>query len=80
MLLNAILESYGIKDYTINEFGLGLINDTWVVENKSGIKKFILQRINTNVFTSPENISLNIRLIENYLKQHKPQYLLQNPW
>src|SRR4051812_40490267 len=75
MLPEEVIKKFGIEDHSVKPFGLGLINDTWMIENNSGEKKFILQRINQNIFKVPENIAYNIRLVSDYLKQHHPEYL-----
>ncbi len=74
-----ILSQFGFdeKECLIHAFGSGLINSTWQVENKN--KKFILQRVNHNIFKSPEDIAFNIRLTGNYLKAHFPEYLFVMP-
>ncbi len=58
-------------------FGNGLINSTWKLETKN--KKYILQRINNNIFKTPEDIAHNIRLIGNYLKKNFPSCLFVSP-
>jgi Ser/Thr protein kinase RdoA (MazF antagonist) len=74
-----ILSAFGLeeKGCLIIPFGKGLINSTWQVENKN--KKYILQRINNNIFKNPEDIAFNIRMIADYLKAHFPTYLFVNP-
>jgi Ser/Thr protein kinase RdoA (MazF antagonist) len=57
---------------TINPIGSGHIHQTFLVEDG---KKFVLQRINKNVFTKPEVIARNNRLAADYLATHHPQYL-----
>ena len=74
-----ILTPYGfeVNDCTILPFGNGLINHTWLLEIKT--EKFILQKINQQIFKSPENIAFNIHLIAGYLKQFHPEYLFVTP-
>ncbi len=78
-MLQNVLEEYGLKESSsvITAFGNGLINHTWIVE--SGKNKFILQRINDNIFKIPADISENITAIGNYLSIHYPQYLFVLP-
>lgn len=64
-------------DCKILPFGNGLINSTWQVE--CGIKKYILQKINGQIFKQPEDIACNIRLIDDYLKKNFPTYLFASP-
>lgn len=73
-----ILQLFGLKatDYKIAAFGSGLINHTWKV---CGPKNYILQQINTNVFTNPEAIAQNLALLETYLKKTSPGYLFVAP-
>lgn len=58
-------------------FGGGLINNTWKVSTKNG--DFILQQINTDIFTSPEDIIENIVNLKSYLHQTAPEYLFVGP-
>lgn len=61
-----------IKEFEFNgaiveimENSLGLINNTYVL--RSGSEKFILQKINTNVFNNPIQLMENIYLITNHI-------------
>ena len=74
-MLQTILDAYGLKgnDVESKPFGTGLINHTWTV--CAAEKKFILQRINQQVFKAPADIAANIRMIGNYLKENFPGYL-----
>jgi Ser/Thr protein kinase RdoA (MazF antagonist) len=76
---DSVLQFYGYnkKDVSVTAFGTGLINSTWLVE-KAG-ERFILQRVNTNVFKDPEAIDSNIRRIGDYLSVHHPGYLFVAP-
>lgn len=75
----AVLTAYGFTepDTVINAFGTGLINHTWTVTQ--GEKKYILQRINTQVFHEPEAIADNISRIAAYLSEHSPDYFFVAP-
>ena len=70
-----ILNSYRLTEdlVEIKPFGTGLINHTWVITTRD--KKFILQRINHNIFKQPADIAANIRMIGDYLSLHYPDYL-----
>ena len=72
-----VLQQFGFteSDYTLHQYGSGLINDTWLVEIKKTAEKFILQKINHTVFRSPEDIAFNIRLIGDHMKKFHPDYL-----
>ncbi|MEO7989148.1 MAG: aminoglycoside phosphotransferase family protein [Chryseolinea sp.] len=74
-MIASILSAYGIQFDTskVEVLVSGLINKTWKVT--SGGKSFILQRVNDNVFKRPNDIAQNIRMIDQYLKQHDPKYL-----
>ena len=70
-----VLKQYGLSktNCTVQPLGNGLINSTWLVQ--SGYKKFVLQKINQQVFKKPVDIAFNIRLLADYLKLHHPDYL-----
>lgn len=77
-ILRSVLKNYGIGDQaTIESFGSGLINHTWVVRDAK--EKYILQRINDNVFKDPEAIGFNIDLLTSYLQKNKPGYKFVSP-
>ncbi len=78
-MLERILKHYDLKQTNsiISPFGTGLINHTWVVE--SATDKYILQRVNSNVFKKPEDISFNIERIGNFLSENHPDYLFVKP-
>lgn len=75
----SVLQAYGYqeKEVTVQPFGTGLINHTWVLEYSG--KRFILQKINTHVFRNPEAIHSNISRIYAYLQQYHPGYLFVAP-
>lgn len=76
-----ILQRFGFtkESYKIEPFGTGLINHTWlVIKNEQG-EKYILQRINDQVFKQPEDIAFNIRMIGSYLKGVHPDYFFVTP-
>lgn len=77
--MNKILAGFGLKaaECSLTPFGNGLINHTWVLSNADG--DFILQRVNDNVFTRPEDIASNLILIENYLIQNGQHYFFVAP-
>lgn len=51
---------------TVREFGNGNINDTYLVTRDSQ-EKFVLQRINTNVFKYPQLIMKNMRVFTEHV-------------
>ena len=77
----SILKAYGLtgKNINIQQIGSGLINGTYLLTNLSDGKKFVLQQINTNVFTNPEAIANNIEAVADYLKTNSPDYLFPAP-
>jgi Ser/Thr protein kinase RdoA (MazF antagonist) len=78
-MFDNILQGFGIdpNDCHIQPFGPGLINRTYKVSSRS--KEYILQRINVNVFKSPENIARNLALLQSYLEKTEPEYLFVAP-
>jgi len=78
-MINSILGQYGFTQGTcsVTPFGTGLINNTWLVTHASS--KYILQRINQNVFKTPADIDDNIKKIAAYLQQHYPAYIFTVP-
>lgn len=55
----------------IREFGNGNINKTFLVTlDSEGEKHFILQCINTRVFSQPELVIQNMRICTEYMSQH----------
>lgn len=78
-MLERILGYYNLNqtNTTITPFGSGLINHTWVV-NANG-QRYILQRVNNNVFKKPEDISFNICKIGSYLSENCHGYLFVKP-
>lgn len=75
----SVLSAYGLEERTtrVEPFGSGLINRTWKVCTQD--RSYILQRINEAVFTEPQVVAHNIRLVGDYLQQHHPQYLFVAP-
>ena len=57
-------------------FGQGHINDTYAVrfeDGNKGLHRYILQRINTSVFTNPAQLMANIKGITSHLRQNIAQ-------
>ena len=79
--MKEILYQFGLDagNFNIHPFGNGLINTTWSIADKQENAKYILQKVNHHIFKQPANIAFNIRLIDNYLKQHFPDYLFVSP-
>lgn len=79
MPIRAILKTFGFDENNIpvENFGNGLINDTWKITN--GSNEYILQRINHHIFKNPEAIAANIDLIAAYLAAKHPDYTFVKP-
>lgn len=74
MSLDEIAQQFelnGSKILKIAPYGNGHINDTFVV--KTDKKRYILQRINTNLFKKPEKLIHNHLLITDYIKKNYPE-------
>lgn len=74
-----VLSAFGINAdrSAIVPFGSGLINGTWKVS--IGEDAYILQRINTNIFKSPQAIADNLLSLQTYLAQTAPDYIFAAP-
>lgn len=76
--LGAVLVAYGIATPVISEpVGQGLINMTWKIAD--GESLYILQQINTKVFSRPEYIAHNLKAIGDFLAKNHPDYFLPLP-
>lgn len=73
-LINKIVEAFNLSgsDFKVTPIGTGHIHQTFKLE---GIKKYILQRVNKNVFKKPEVIAANLKLASDFLTKHHPEYL-----
>lgn len=79
--MKEILFQFGLsaENFLFVPFGSGLINATWKIADQEGNPKYILQKINQQIFRQPGDIAFNIRLIDHYLKTHFPDYLFVSP-
>jgi Ser/Thr protein kinase RdoA (MazF antagonist) len=75
--LNTIANSFGWTNLQCATITSGLINHTWKIMADQGV--FVLQRINTSIFTAPEKIDANIGMIADYLAKKSPDYLFTVP-
>lgn len=57
---------------TVESFGNGNINDTFLVTLGDNRASFVLQRINTAVFSQPELVMGNMRLVTEHIKSKLP--------
>jgi Ser/Thr protein kinase RdoA (MazF antagonist) len=73
MVPESVLHAFGLtSSAVVKPIGSGHINKTFLVEDKN---KYVLQRININVFTKPEIIANNNRIAADFLSTHHPEYL-----
>ncbi len=80
--LQRIFLHFGLNppDWFCVSFGTGLINSTWVLKDRQGSIKYILQKINTQVFKQPGDIAHNLEVIEQHLSSRHPDYLFVAPF
>jgi len=77
-MLDQILSAYGFPpDCEITPHGSGLINRTWRIRSPKG--DFVLQQINSEVFTDPATIADNIEQVGNYLSTRYPDAVFPRP-
>jgi len=77
-MLDQILTAYGFSpDCPITPHGSGLINRTWLIQTTKG--NFILQQINSEVFSQPEFIAENIERVSSWLTTHYPNAVFPRP-
>lgn len=78
-LKSIILKFIGTEDCTVNPISNGLINTTYLVENNQTQEKYILQKINTQVFKKPEDILNNHLKINKILLESSYQFHITKP-
>jgi hypothetical protein len=61
-----------IARFSIKPIGSGLVHQTYLIR---GSQSFVLQKINTTIFKSPELIAKNIKVCNDYLGEAHPEYL-----
>ena len=68
--LQAVLDSFAFDGAVLSaeSFGSGHINDTFLVTTESNCR-YVLQRINTYVFTDPQKLMENVFGVTEYLKK-----------
>jgi Ser/Thr protein kinase RdoA (MazF antagonist) len=78
-MISELLHHFALdtKEPAVEAFGSGLINNTWLVKTQN--KRYILQRINENVFKRPQAIDDNISAIDLYLKKKFAGYTFTSP-
>ena len=77
-MLDSVLKAYGFPpDTSVTPHGSGLINHTWFLKTPKG--RFILQRINQQIFPAPDLIAQNIEMVGSYLLTHYPNAVFPRP-
>nr|WP_315032587.1 aminoglycoside phosphotransferase family protein [uncultured Chryseobacterium sp.] len=66
-------------NYSLSPITDGLINTTYLLEDKDKKEKFILQKINHHVFKDPEAIVNNHLMINNLLRSNNYQFPIIEP-
>lgn len=73
VVFDEVIASFQFQGTLSNDgsYGNGHINDTYLLDFKDGdvIHKYILQRINTNIFKQPEEVMENIDAVTSYLRE-----------
>jgi thiamine kinase-like enzyme len=78
-LNDIVIQFIGTDNYDLTPITDGLINITYLLENKDQGKKFILQKINNHVFKRPEVIVNNHLMINELLKSNDYQFQIIEP-
>lgn len=78
--LKNILNAYNLdaSEFKCDMHGDGLINKTFLLQHNQIEEKYILQKINTAVFSQPQTIANNVRNAALYLKKNFPEYCFIN--
>jgi len=57
------------KMTVVEPFGNGHINDTYIAKNEKGEPKYVLQRINHNIFKDVEMLQNNIQIVTSHIRE-----------
>lgn len=80
MDLKAVVRQFIDTDhYSLIPITDGLINTTYLLEDRDQKKKFILQKINQNVFQRPEIVINNHLMINELLRSNNYQFQIIEP-
>ncbi|UKB81088.1 phosphotransferase enzyme family protein [Chryseobacterium sp. MEBOG07] len=74
-----VIEFIGTDNYDLSPINDGLINTTYLLEDKDQGKKFILQKINHHVFKKPEIIINNHLMINELLRSNNYHFQIIEP-
>jgi hypothetical protein len=79
-MIETVLRAYfpDIEHFSLVPIGSGLIHRTWKVEVPGG-KAYILQEVNTGVFSNPDAIADNLNKIGRWLAEREPEYRFAAP-
>lgn len=77
--MKEIIQAFGFEEKLaiIEKYGTGLINSTWTINYEN--EKYILQKVNTNVFQQPELIAENLITLYSFFKTKFPNHLFTAP-
>ncbi|MEJ5049689.1 aminoglycoside phosphotransferase family protein [Chryseobacterium culicis] len=78
-LNDIVIEFIGTDNYELSPITDGLINTTYLLEDKDQGKKFILQKINNHVFKQPDVIVNNHLMINEILRSNNYQFQIIEP-
>jgi Ser/Thr protein kinase RdoA (MazF antagonist) len=73
-----VWQAYGLRatDFVVSPISTGHINATYKLVGRPG---YVLQQVNTAVFSNPDIIASNLEAARLHLRQHAPDYLFLAP-
>ncbi|MCS4301142.1 phosphotransferase enzyme family protein [Chryseobacterium sp. BIGb0232] len=74
-----VMQFIGTENYNLSPITDGLINTTYLLEDRDRNEKFILQKINHHVFRQPEVIVNNHLMINELLRSNNYQFQIIEP-
>lgn len=79
-MMETVVRAYlpDVDHFSLSPVGSGLIHRTWKLNVDDGLA-YILQAVNTAVFTNPGAIAHNLDTIGCWLAAHQPDYLFATP-
>ncbi|MDX1776665.1 MAG: aminoglycoside phosphotransferase family protein, partial [Desulfobulbales bacterium] len=60
---------YGESNIGVEEYGRGIIHDTYLVTPGNGADRFILQRLNTSIFLNPQAVMHNLQVVCDHIEK-----------
>ncbi|OCA78270.1 serine kinase [Chryseobacterium contaminans] len=79
IIKDIVAQFISTENYSLSPITDGLINTTYLLEDKDQQKKFILQKINHHVFKQPEVIVNNHLMINELLRSNDYQFQIIEP-